>query len=322
MKNPLGGLHLRSWQEFKQNLIFELKIAKLEWKALLFGIVWQYLHSVLHNLAYWMQTKLSLEQRVPLYDQGFILLGELSESNAHISEYMVFGGIFGPCIVLFASVLFIRPAENSRPRIFVLIAKRVLLQTAICLMLRCVTFLVTALPGAAPHCRPMYNQTCMDSHPNDPTAPYICEIPNPDFDPPMTVGKVLSHIDALNGCGDLMFSSHTTYTMSMILAVWKYYRNVPALIVMLLMQVAIAFLIVAGRKHYSSDVITALYVVPMVWFMQEAFHYDLNHKDAVVSAETIKSTYNLSMPQPDESSGYGTIPNENSDYAGASTPLP
>ncbi|CAK4086322.1 unnamed protein product [Aphanomyces euteiches] len=301
------SLKLRSWNELVEYTIFELKICLVEWKALLFGIAWQYIHSIFHNLAYWMQTKLSPAQRVPLYDQGFELLPEFTEAQSHISEYLVFGGIFGPVILLFVSVLFIKPSPNSRPRYLALIAKRVLLQTAICLMLRCISFLVTSLPGAAPHCRPMYNQTCLDANPNDPAAEFICSIPNPDFDPPMTVGKVFGHIDALNGCGDLMFSSHTTYTMSLILGVWKYWRNVPLLLLMLAVQVAIAFCIVASRKHYSLDVITALYVVPMVWFIQDAYINDLNHKDAEATPEAIKAVYGLDVPNAEKSASQGTL---------------
>ncbi|KAF0686787.1 Aste57867_21450 [Aphanomyces stellatus] len=322
MKIGSSQIHLRSWNEFTRHLVFELKIALKEWKWMLFGLLWQYLHSIFHNLAYWMQTKLTLEQRMPLYDSGFVLLGEFTESQAHISEYMVFGGIFGPCIVLFASVLLIKNNPGARPRYFILIVKRVLLQTAICLALRCCTFLVTSLPGAAPHCRPLFNQTCLDANAGKPDAAFVCAVPNPDFDPPMTAWKVLTHIDALNGCGDLMFSSHTTYTLSMILAVWKYYRSTPALVVMLLFQVVIAFCIVAGRKHYSSDVVTALYVVPMVWFMQEAYMTDLNHKDAVVSPETIKATYGLDVPDDaSESSGHMTLENDSNDaYEETATP--
>ncbi|ETW00034.1 hypothetical protein H310_07470 [Aphanomyces invadans] len=287
----------RSWSELKAHVVFEVKVLLLEWKALLFGLAWQYIHNIFHNTAYWMQSKLSLAQRMPLYDLGFELLPELTESEAHVSEYLVFGGIFGPSILLFVSVLVIKPSSPSAPpRFFSLIAKRVLLQTALCLMLRCISFMVTSLPGPAAHCRPTFNQTCIDAFPNDPSASFRCVVPNPDFQPPMTAGTIFGHVDALNGCGDLMFSSHTTYTLSMILAVWKYWRSVPLLVLMLVLQIITAFFIVAARKHYSLDVIAALYVVPMVWFLLEAYHKDLNHADAVVSRESIQNAYGLDIP--------------------------
>ncbi|RLN99867.1 hypothetical protein DYB28_001615 [Aphanomyces astaci] len=129
----------------------------------------------------------------------------------------------------------------------------------------------------------------------------------------MTVGSILGHVDALNGCGDLMFSSHTTYTMSMILAVWKYWGSVPVLVVMLVLQAVTAFFIVAARKHYSLDVISALYVVPMVWFMLEAYHKDLNHKDAVVTREAMRGAYGVDIPDEiSADSNLATLVNDDS----------
>ncbi|KAF0686786.1 Aste57867_21449 [Aphanomyces stellatus] len=286
----------RTINELKVHLLFELKIILAEWKLILIGLLCQYIHSIFHNLAYWMQMKLTPEQRMPLYDQGFELLPELTDAQANISEYLVFGGIFGPSIVLFVSILFIKPSGKSPPRLLSLLAKRVLLQTGMCLMLRCVSFLVTSLPGAAPHCRPTFNATCLDVNAANPGKLALCMTPNPYFKPPTTAVDMFFHIDALNGCGDLMFSSHTTYTMSFILAVFKYWRNKYVLVAMLLLQIAIAFVIVAARKHYTLDVIVALYVVPMVWFIQEAYHCDLNHKDAEVTPAAIKAAYGFDAP--------------------------
>ncbi|KDO24225.1 hypothetical protein SPRG_09859 [Saprolegnia parasitica CBS 223.65] len=290
------GLELRTWPELKQHLLFELKLALCDWKILLFGLLWQYLHNILHNLAYWIQSRLTPVQRTPLYDVGFNLLPEFTESQAKVSEYLVFGCIFGPSIVLLASVPFIKPKENGNVRYVAVIAKRFLFHTAMCLFFRCCSFLVTALPGSAPHCRPMFNQTCLDANPIN---PFSCEVPNPDFQPPTTTSYYFFHIDALNGCGDLMFSSHTMYTMTFILTLFKYWKSTALLVFMLCIQIAIAFCIVAARKHYTLDVISALYIVPMVWFLQDAYFADINHKDQGVTPENIQKFYHMPMPADD-----------------------
>ena len=68
------------------------------------------------------------------------------------------------------------------------------------------------------------------------------------------------------------------YTMSFILTIFKYWKNYYLLVLMLCIQIAIAFCIVAARKHYSLDVISALYIVPMIWFLQEAYYNDIKNK--------------------------------------------
>ena len=62
---------------------------------------------------------------------------------------------------------------------------------------------------------------------------------------------------------------------------------------MLCIQIAIVFCIIGSRKHYTVDVWTALYVVPMVWFMQEAYHKDINHKDVNISVDEIQRFYHI-----------------------------
>ncbi|OQR96867.1 hypothetical protein THRCLA_07145 [Thraustotheca clavata] len=289
-------LELRSWEEIKQHVIFEAMIALKDWKILLYGLAWQYIHSIFHNLAYWIQGRLTIEQRTPLYDLGYNLLPEFTDAQASISEILVFGFIFAPSVLLVCTVPFIKPVANGNVRYVAVIVKRFLFHTSICLFFRCVSFLVTALPGAAPHCRPLYNQTCLDSNPINSLE---CVIPNPDFQPPTTTSYFFFHINALDGCGDLMFSSHTMYTMSFILAVFKYWKSVSLLIVMLCIQIAIAFCIVAARKHYTLDVVSALYIVPMIWFLQDAYFHDINHKDEGVTPNNIVKFYNMKMPQAD-----------------------
>lgn len=92
-----------------------------------------------------------------------------------------------------------------------------------------------------------------------------------------------------------MFSSHTIYTMSFILTAYKFWWNKFLFTFMICVQIAIVFLIIASRKHYSLDVFSALYIVPLLWFTQDAYFKDINCKDTKVSAKTIQEFYGVDV---------------------------
>lgn len=85
--------------------------------------------------------------------------------------------------------------------------------------------------------------------------------------PPTDMYDLLFRVDASNGCGDLMFSSHTIYTMSFVCVIFKYFNFKWLKWIMALCQIIIVPFILAARKHYSVDVFTALYVTPLVFEM-------------------------------------------------------
>ncbi|TYZ66357.1 hypothetical protein PybrP1_006954 [[Pythium] brassicae (nom. inval.)] len=284
---------LRTREGFIKYAKIELQLLRKEWKILLPCVIMQYVHGVFHNLAYWVQgSKLSQIQRYPLYDLGFELMTELSESHAHWSEYLVFGGVFAPAILLVLSIPLFRQ-NPSRPRYMVIVLKRVLFHISVALVFRIASFMLTSLPGPARHCRLIIDEACAAANPNN-LVP--CMSPNPEFMPP-SGHEFFTHLDALNGCGDLMFSSHTIYTLSFILTAFKYWPNKYLLTFMVSVQCAIAFLIVAARKHYSLDVFTALYVVPLLWFTHEAYFKDINHKDVQVSVKSIHEFYGVDVSE-------------------------
>ncbi|RLN76614.1 hypothetical protein BBJ28_00013349 [Nothophytophthora sp. Chile5] len=200
-----------------------------------------------------------------------------------------------PCVIMQSIILVLTiplfRQDPERPRYLVIVLKRVLLQLSICLVFRIISFLVTALPSPAAHCELNFNATCLAEHPDDPVP---CVVDNPDFKPP-SVGEWFTNMDSLNGCGDLMFSSHTIYTMSLILTIWKYWPNKYGITIMICVQIAIAFLIVASRKHYTLDVFSALYIVPLFWVTLEAYHKDINSKDTQVTVKTIYDFYGVDV---------------------------
>ncbi|KAF4036542.1 PAP2 superfamily C-terminal [Phytophthora infestans] len=257
----------RRWQlRDKENFInyvkIELQLLAREWKIILPCVFMQYAHAIFHNLAYYIQAHyLSTEQRFTLHDLGYELMGELTGWASDLSDILVFATIFAPAIALYLSGLPLHfvPRDGS--------------------------------PGPADHCELKFNDTCLAANPDDPVP---CVVPNPEFTPP-TIGELFTRLDSLNGCGDLMFSSHTIYTVSFILTVWKYWPNKYGISIMVLVQITIAFLIVASRKHYTLDVFSALYIVPLFWLALEAYHKDINNKDTEVTVKTIYDFYGIDV---------------------------
>ena len=181
---------------------------------------------------------------------------------------------------------------------------RVLIALGIAQILRILSFLGTALPGAATQCRLNFDQECLDTLAANASVS-VCAVPNPQFDPPESTVDILFRIDAFSGCGDLMFSSHTIYTLTFILTMIKYWYNIYLVVYTLVIQLVVAVLIVAARKHYTIDVFTALYVVPMVWFLLEAYHRDINCREIGLSAESIEAQYGIQCD--DEVYGHGFV---------------
>ncbi|KAG3106846.1 hypothetical protein PC121_g108 [Phytophthora cactorum] len=282
---------LRDKENFVNYVKIELQLLAKEWKIILPCVFMQYAHAIFHNLAYYIQAHyLSTEQRFTLHDLGYELMGELTGFAADLSDILVFATIFAPAIALVLTIPLFRQ-EPGRPRYLVIVLKRCLLQISICLVFRCISFLVTALPGPADHCELKFNDACLAANPDDPVP---CVVPNPDFNAP-SIGELFTRLDSLNGCGDLMFSSHTIYTVSFILTVWKYWPNKYGITIMVCVQITIAFLIVASRKHYTLDVFSALYIVPLFWLTLEAYHKDINNKDSEVTVKSIYDFYGVDV---------------------------
>uniref|UniRef100_A0AAV1T7C5 Sphingomyelin synthase-like domain-containing protein n=1 Tax=Peronospora matthiolae TaxID=2874970 RepID=A0AAV1T7C5_9STRA len=299
---------LRNKESFINYVKIELQLLRLEWKIILPCVIMQYVHAIFHNLAYYIQgNQLSIEQRFTLYDLGFELLPEIHGFATSLSEILVFAVIFGPAICLVLTIPFTKQ-EPGRPRYLVIVLKRCLMQISICLVLRVLSFLSTALPSPADHCELKFDDACMQANPDNPIP---CVVPNPDFKPPGT-GELFTHIDALKGCGDLMFSSHTIYTVSLILTMSKYWLNKYGVAIMIAVQIAIAFLIVASRKHYTLDVYSALYIVPLIWFTLEAYYKDINHKDTEITVKTIYDHYGVDVSSDADE---GAVPLYTSDEA-------
>ncbi len=124
---------------------------------------------------------------------------------------------------------------------------------------RITCFLVTALPGPNYHCHPF----------------------SPHYDPPTTFLEVLFRSDAFFSCGDLVFSSHTTFIVLCALSYQKYGRMGWLKVAFWAVVGVFGLLVISAHKHYSLDIVVALYTVPLIWYAYDIYCPDLVPEELV-----------------------------------------
>jgi hypothetical protein len=120
---------------------------------------------------------------------------------------------------------------------------RILCVLSLSQALRASCFSMTALPGPNYHCRP-YSEL---------------------YSPPRDIKDLFFRSDAFFSCGDLVFSSHTTFMLSFAL-VYTHYGSFKSLKYgVWTFIVTFCMLVLAARKHYAIDIWIACYTVPLIW---------------------------------------------------------
>ena len=169
---------------------------------------------------------------------------ELGEENAWVSE-----SIFYTLFISFV-LWILSPFVLSRKRFYtVVLASRLLTVLAACQALRIISFLSTQLPSPNYHCRTGQNTATLDW----PKHWYGHIV----YDPVQ---------QAAYGCGDLIFSSHTTFILVGILTYTTYGSVFILKILSWIMGAILSLLIIASRKHYTVDIVVAWYTVPLVFY--------------------------------------------------------
>ena len=215
----------------------------------------------------------------PLRDAGFEALPFISAD--WLSEAL-FGVLFVAFLAWSASPFWAPP--RSVPFYSVTLYARTLTALTVCQLLRCGAFLATGLPGPAPHCR-----AGVATATRPPPAHWW--------------GHALVDVarQAGHGCGDLIFSSHTTFALSGALAFTLHAAFCPPARAAAASAGAdpapasplpgplsparrgrtarlagvwgavllLSVLIIASHKHYSVDVLVAWWTVPLVWLTLE-----------------------------------------------------
>jgi len=235
------------WAYAREHLAKEKILMASYWRMILIGAIFQYVHSVATNVAYYMHVP-----REPLADLGFSLIPALSRETQIVSEYLFFALV--GLTVGFAVSPFFSPGDRLLPltkrRFTTVMLARFLGVCVLAQTLRIMTFLVTTLPGPNYHCRP-------DA---------------PDYNPPRGLYDIFTRHNPFTHCGDLVFSSHTIF-VTLCALTWHKYAKIGTLekIVMWCLVIFFGSLVVAARKHYSLDVVVALYTVPLLWIAYDRF---------------------------------------------------
>eukprot|EP00210_Caulerpa_lentillifera_P005838 g5582.t1 len=228
------------WRRIRMELTIEFPMLKSRWKTILFGAIFQYVHGIFTQL----EKRLHEPQEKPLGDIGFQLMHELGRDKAWISESIFY--------TLFLSFILwtLSPFVLARKRFYtVVLVSRLLLVLAACQSLRIVSFLSTQLPAPNYHCR-LGEPSATMAWPDHWYEHLV-------FDPER---------QAAYGCGDLIFSSHTTFILVGVLTYTTYGSFLIIKIVVWILGAILSLLIIASRKHYTVDVVVAWYTVPLVFY--------------------------------------------------------
>ncbi len=118
-----------------------------------------------------------------------------------------------------------------------------------CQILRIISFTVTQLPAPNYHCR-AGEETAIREMPESWWGHIYVD-----------VGRQATH-----GCGDLIFSSHTTFVLVGVLTFTEYGETLLIKIIAWIGVALMGLCIIASRKHYSVDVVVAWYTVPLVFY--------------------------------------------------------
>lgn len=237
-------------------------------------------YSTATNLAYYVHTP-----RQPLFDVGFAVLPALSPRMQIWSEVMFFTLV--ATTVMFAVSPFFRinyfMSRNGKTRgkdatYMAHMLSRFLGVLVLAQSLRIVSFMSTSLPGPNYHCRPG----------------------SVTYNPPTSAYDIFLRTDAFLGCGDLVFSSHTTFVLLFALTINKYSSVKWLKRVVWLSVVAFAFLCVAARKHYTLDIVVACYTVPLLWIAYDKYFPD--H----IPPELLSAMEGIEGPAVERGSSFGS----------------
>ncbi|CAL8463428.1 g2962 [Coccomyxa elongata] len=255
--SPCWRAATESWRRIRLEFVVELPLLRERWKTILLGAVFQYVHAMATQLAHRMHRPMLQ----PLHDVGFDLLPELGKSNEWVSE-LIFTSLFVSFVLWTFS-----PFVFAKKRFYTAVLySRLLTALVVCQTLRILSFTVTQLPASNYHCR-------------EGEATAIREMPDHWW------GHVAVDVkrQATHGCGDLIFSSHTTFALMGALTYHEYGTHLATKVIVWVAVAVLSVLIVASRKHYSVDVLIAWYVVPLVfWTLHRRWTTKRNTNDGVI----------------------------------------
>lgn len=231
------------------------------------------------NVAFYLHVPSS----TPLPDLGFLFIPEQAVDSMWrpLSDFLTAGV---PVLFMLQSLAMTRENRAAVISTFFRCA-------TVCYLLRGLTIALTSLPGPAPHCR----------------------VGSTTYFPPQNWIDVVTRIGPMygnyNSCGDLIFSGHMAYTNSAVLlylrVLDRYHPRFSNLRWTLggVYLLVLAVLCIAGRKHYTVDVVLGLLVSALVFFHFEhswtplCFQYPSGQLPITTTTTSTTSTSTTTTPR-------------------------
>ncbi|CCI42817.1 unnamed protein product [Albugo candida] len=274
----------RTKKELIQHWKMEYRIALKEWQIILLFLLVQYTVFIAANFTIFTQVNtLRREQHAILHDIG---LPALSKGTVFAWMHDIL------CIlIVIATILWLvlsTCVRMEQPLFLVIVLKRILMHWSIVLSLCVISSLITTFPTPDQQCHLELYSECSGSN-REACLKWQKAMQSPD------IPQILYRFDMHNSCQFLTFERDAVFTFGLMLAVIKYASlgHVLPTVIVMGVEVILTSLSIASRKAYSVNAFTTLYVVPMVWFVLDAYVNDINSKDTMTTPEVLNRIYGI-----------------------------
>lgn len=218
----------------------DLKNLKKNYKFFFIFIFILYVHSITTNIVYYLH-----KQDKILNDILFDILPEYYNIGK-ISD------IFSIVYFLFFFIFILHPYFIKRNYLTSDLLLIMIKTYSITMILRSLSFIFTILPSPSKQCN--LNSTV--------------------YNPPKNIKEILTRMDLFTGCGDLIFSGHTTIIMIITLIIIFFLRGIFIkhienifIFFIILYTLFFLFIILIARNHYTVDIIISIYTTILTFYM-------------------------------------------------------
>lgn len=222
-------------------IVKDIKNIKKNRKLFYLFVFTLYFHNVMTNLVYYLH-----KQEESLHDLLFDILPRYDKIG-------LLSDIFS--ILYFFIFLFfiIHPYFKKRKYLTTDILFTMMKTYIIATYLRCMSFIFTILPS-----------------PSD-----QCNLQSTEYNPPKNIDEIFTRFDMFNGCGDLIFSGHTTIIIIISLTIMYYSiglfnnkRNEKIFLIFIIFYTLFFFVVILiARNHYTVDVVIAIYTCILCFYL-------------------------------------------------------
>lgn len=191
----------------------------------------QYVHKVFVNICSYFY-----KPRAPLED--------VLHPRSHVFSTTTLRclSIAGEMMLFFFGISTVWWGITMRYDVFHIILARFALTVVVCQYLRAACFLSTRLPGPAPHC----------------SASYLFQHPEHKV---RTFREIFTNLELFRNCGDLIFSSHNIFFVTLCCIVQTYVYSKHAVPFVWVMSLLFNATVLVNKKHYTVDILLAYIIV-------------------------------------------------------------